>query len=83
MFENAKDAKILRWHADERRCDGMLLNPVDSMQWKNIDQEFPQFGEECRNIRFGLAIDGMNPFGNLSTNNLLYSHRSFKVTPSK
>jgi len=38
------------------------------MQWKNIDQEFPKFGEECRNIRFGLATDGMNPFGNLSTN---------------
>jgi len=38
------------------------------MQWRNIDQEFPKFGDECRNIRFGLAIDGMNPFGNLSKN---------------
>jgi len=38
------------------------------MQWKNIDKEFPKFSEECRNIHFGLATDGMNPFVNLSTN---------------
>ena len=63
LFANPKDAKNLRWHATERRCDGLLRHPADSMQWKNIDQEFPKFGEECRNIRFDLATDGMNPFG--------------------
>ncbi|KAG2371826.1 uncharacterized protein HKW66_Vig0239470 [Vigna angularis] len=68
LFANPKDAKNLRWHADERTTDGMLRHPADSKQWKIIDQEFPQFGEECRNLRFGLATDGMNPFGNLSTN---------------
>jgi len=35
---------------------------------KNIDLEFPKFGQECRNVQFGLATDGMNQFGNLSTN---------------
>ena len=68
MFANPKDAKNLRWHAIERRYDGLLRHPVDLMQWKNINQEFPKFGEECKNIRFALATDGMNPFGNLSTN---------------
>ena len=68
LFANPKDAKNLRWHATERRCDRLLRHPTDSMQWKNIDQEFPKFGEECINIRFGLATDEMNPFGNLSTN---------------
>jgi len=68
LFANPKDYKNLRWHATERRCDGLLHHLADSMQRKNIDQEFPMFGEECRNIRFGLATDGMNPFGNLSTN---------------
>jgi len=51
-----------------RRCDELLRHLADSMQWKNIDQEFPKFGQKCRNIRFGLAMNGMNPFGNLSTN---------------
>jgi len=68
LFANLKDAKNLRWHATERRCDGLLRHPTDSKKWKNIDQEFPKFGEECRNICFGLATDGINPFGNLSTN---------------
>ena len=68
LFANPKHAKNLRWHVTERRCDGLLCHPADLMQWKNIDQEFPKFGKECRNIRFGLATDGMNPFGNLSTN---------------
>jgi len=68
LFANPKDAKNLRCHVTERRCDKLLRHPADSMQWKNIDKEFPKFDEECRNICFGLATDGMNPFGNLSTN---------------
>ena len=38
------------------------------MQWKKIDSLFLDFGVEQRNLRLGLATDGMNPFGNLSTN---------------
>ncbi|XP_068466379.1 uncharacterized protein [Phaseolus vulgaris] len=68
LFANADDAKNLRWHADNRKCDGLLRHPADSLQWKNIDKEFPEFGKESRNLRLGLATDGMNPFGNLSSN---------------
>ena len=68
MFTNVDDAKNLRWHADNRKCDGLLCHPADSLQWKKIDKEFPEFGKESRNLRLGLASDGMNPFGNLSSN---------------
>ena len=68
LFANPKDSKNLRLHATERRCDRLLRHLANLMQWKNIDQEFPKFDQECRNLRFGLATDGMNPFGNLSTN---------------
>ena len=33
---------------------------------------FPDFGVEPRNLRLGLTIDGMNLFGNLSTNHSLW-----------
>jgi len=33
-----------------------------------IDKEFSQFGNESRNLRLGLANDGMNSFGNLNIN---------------
>ncbi|CAH9079417.1 unnamed protein product [Cuscuta epithymum] len=67
LFANANDAKKLRWHAEERKCDGMIRHPADALQWKNIDKLFPDFGNEPRNLRLGLASDGMNPFGNLSS----------------
>nr|KYP32745.1 hypothetical protein KK1_046479 [Cajanus cajan] len=34
---------------------------------------FPNFGKEPRNVKFGLAIDGMNSFGNLSTKHIAWS----------
>jgi len=45
----------------------MLCHPADSSQWKNIDSLYPDFGKEARNLRLGLATDGMNPNGILST----------------
>ncbi|XP_020239246.1 uncharacterized protein LOC109818226 [Cajanus cajan] len=48
---------------DNRNCDGMLQHPADSPQWKKIDGLFPDFGSEARNLRLGLASDGMNLFG--------------------
>jgi len=47
----------------------MCQYPADSIQWKKFDDEFPEFGKESRNILLGLATNGMNQFGNMSTNN--------------
>jgi len=66
LFSIKEDAKNLKWHVDGRKCDNLLRHPVDSPQWKKIDETFPHFGAEPRNLRLGLAINGMNPYGNLS-----------------
>ncbi|XP_003554943.1 uncharacterized protein [Glycine max] len=68
LFANAEDAKNLTWHADGRIKDGLLRHPADSPQWKTIDQLYPEFSQDPRNLRVALASDGMNPFGNLSCN---------------
>jgi len=68
LLANPNDVKNLIWHADERKCDGMYRHPTDSIQWKKFDDEFPEFGKKSRNILLDLAIDGMNLFGNMSTN---------------
>ena len=68
MFANPTDAKNLRWHADERKCDGLVRHSADFVQWRNIDKEFPTFGNESRNLRLELASDGMNPYEDFSTN---------------
>ncbi|XP_058725960.1 uncharacterized protein LOC131597270 [Vicia villosa] len=68
LFSNANDAKNILWHAIERECDGQLRHPADSLKWKKVDDLYPDFGNEARNLRLGLATDGMNPYGNLSSN---------------
>ncbi|GJZ93180.1 uncharacterized protein Tco_0665245 [Tanacetum coccineum] len=67
LFENKKEAKLLRWHFDQRKDDGKLRHVADSPQWRKINNKFPEFAKEIRNIRFGLSSDGINPFGNMSS----------------
>ncbi|XP_021991056.2 uncharacterized protein LOC118486217 [Helianthus annuus] len=67
LFSNEKEAKLLRWHSDERINDGKLRHVADSLQWKNFDRKYPEFSNEVRNIRFGLSSDGINPFRNASS----------------
>ncbi|GJT63701.1 hypothetical protein Tco_1015181 [Tanacetum coccineum] len=38
LYANPKDAKLLRWHAEERKNDGKMRHVADSPQWKNIDR---------------------------------------------
>jgi len=45
----------------------LLRHPANSPQWKKIDCLYPEFGSDPKNLRLGLATDGMNPYGNLSS----------------
>ncbi|XP_074323112.1 uncharacterized protein LOC141660050 [Apium graveolens] len=67
LFANSNDAKLVRWHVEGRKSDGMLRHPADSPQWRTIDGKFPEFGGEVRNLRLGLCADGMNPYHTLSS----------------
>ncbi|GJY66186.1 leucine-rich repeat protein [Tanacetum coccineum] len=58
----------MRWHKDVRvNDDNVATHPADSEAWKHFDREFPLFANDPRNVRLGLATDGFNPFGNLSS----------------
>ncbi|CAN6581586.1 unnamed protein product [Malus baccata var. baccata] len=37
----------------------------DSPAWKHLDNIYPDFASEIRNVRLGLASDGFNPFGKM------------------
>ena len=56
----------MRWHHEERVKDGVLRHPADSKAWYKLDEINDSFALEPRNVRLGLAIDGFNPFGNMS-----------------
>ena len=58
----------MRWHDFERpKENGVLRHPADGQAWKIFDQNYPTFARDPRNVRLGLATDGFNPFGNMST----------------
>ena len=44
-----------------------MSHPADGEAWQDFDRQYPDFVEDARNIRLGLATDGFNPFGNMNT----------------
>ncbi|KAM1620346.1 hypothetical protein ACFXTN_017329 [Malus domestica] len=44
---------------------------ADSSAWKHLDNTYPYFARECRNVHLGLASDGFNPFGKTSPSNAI------------
>ncbi|CAN6556468.1 unnamed protein product [Malus baccata var. baccata] len=58
-------AEHMRWHAIECPKDEFMRHPLDSPAWKHLDNLYPDFALEIRNVRLGLASDGFNPFGKM------------------
>ena len=47
--------------------EDVLRHPADTEGWKHIDFEFSDFTLDPRNTHLGLALDGYNSFGHMST----------------
>ena len=62
-----KIANHMKWHANGRVNDGLMRHPVDSETWKLFDSKYIEFLSEPRNVRLGLAANGFNPYGNMSS----------------
>ncbi|CAL9000642.1 unnamed protein product [Prunus brigantina] len=67
MFQSHETAKSLTWHAARKSIDGQMSHPVDSPSWKLLDNKWPEFGNEPRNLRLALSSDGFNPHNSLSS----------------
>ncbi|XP_060194586.1 uncharacterized protein LOC132623787 isoform X2 [Lycium barbarum] len=68
LFMSKKISEDLRWHKEKHLDEANVLrHPADSEAWKEFDMNHQWFAQEPRNIRLGLATDGFNPFGNMST----------------
>ena len=63
----------MRWHKEKRINDeGVLRHPADYEIWKNMDTQFSWFSQDPRNVRLGVAMDGFNPFGNMSNSYIMW-----------
>ncbi|KAM3289913.1 hypothetical protein P3S67_018202 [Capsicum chacoense] len=74
LFMSSKISMYMRC-IKEKRLDevNVLRHPTDSDAWKEFDKNHKWFAQEPRNIRLGLATDGFNPYGHMSTSYKLWS----------
>ncbi|CAM8932792.1 unnamed protein product [Rhodiola kirilowii] len=63
LYMSPHIAKEMRWHGKRKVKNGLLRHPADSEAWQDFDKKFPDFAQDVRNVRLGLATDGFNPFG--------------------
>ncbi|MCO5558940.1 hypothetical protein L7F22_012531 [Adiantum nelumboides] len=63
MFRSKSIVSLMSWHQNTRSKDGVMRVPADSLAWNHIEKQWLAFKEEPRCLRFGLAMDGLNPFG--------------------
>ncbi|XP_031395832.1 uncharacterized protein LOC116207115 isoform X2 [Punica granatum] len=67
LFMFKETSEDMRWHKEKRVQDGVIRHPADAIAWQEFDKEHDWFAQDPRNVRVGLASDGFNPFGNMST----------------
>ena len=68
MFGTEAQSNLMTWHSRNRSVDGKMRMVADSPQWRFVDSKWPEFAEEPRNIRLGLAANGLNPFAQKRSN---------------
>ncbi|XP_060183223.1 uncharacterized protein LOC132613195 [Lycium barbarum] len=68
LYMAKETAKKMRWHKEENIDDDVLRHPSDSIEWKSFNERHPTFSTKLRNVRLGLASDGFQPYGNMSSN---------------
>ena len=64
--------KEMRWHKEKRIKDNVLRHPAISIAWKSFDEKYTTFSFDPRNVRLGLASDGFQPYGNMSSSHSIW-----------
>ena len=66
MFQYPKTAKDLKWHAQGRENNGKLRHLVHTLIWQLVNQLWPEFASDCRNLRLSILADDINPHNNMT-----------------
>jgi len=68
LFVSKKSSEEVQWHKLKRKPNEKeMTHPADGKAWEDFDKCWPDFAKDARNLRLGLATDGFNPFGNMSS----------------
>ncbi|KAL6200627.1 hypothetical protein ACLB2K_030408 [Fragaria x ananassa] len=61
-WKSSEISKSLTWHATDRKKDVLMRHLADAASWKLVNEKWPSFGADPRNLRLALSTDGFNPF---------------------
>lgn len=67
MFGTEYLSRLMTWWSENQSTDGIMRNVADSPAWKHVDDTYPDFASDARNLRLILSADGLNPFSFKST----------------
>jgi hypothetical protein len=71
LFISKRTVRHMRWHKEGiHENDRVMGHPSNGEAWKVLNRFDADFASDARNVCFGLAIDGFDPF---STNSTPYS----------
>ncbi|WVZ50754.1 hypothetical protein U9M48_001979 [Paspalum notatum var. saurae] len=77
-FSSKRISELAQWHKLKRKAvENELSHPADGKAWKEFDRKYQWFAEDARNIRLGLATDGFNPFGKMSSSYSMWNSKDF------
>jgi hypothetical protein len=64
MFRSPLQAAAMTWHSRVDATDDMMRHASQARAWAHINASpvFENFSDDPRNLRLGLATDGINPF---------------------
>ena len=55
------------YHARNRSQDDVIRIPTYGYAFRDMEEKWPHFKEEPRNLRISLATDGVNPFAQMKS----------------
>ncbi len=67
MYKCKSSAKLCTWHKNGVQSNGLIWNVLDFVAWKHINENWLEFAIDAYNIRLWLALDKVNPLGDLSS----------------
>ena len=61
LYRRRHMSSLQTWHKEVKSEAGVMRYVQDSPAWNHVDETWPSFASEPRNVRMGLAMDGVNP----------------------
>jgi hypothetical protein len=62
LYAHEGTTKLMCSHKENLASSTKMLHPCHGEAWKQFDVDFPNFAEDARNVRLGIATDGFTPY---------------------